>query len=133
MEITFKTGTTATLVEVERDDEQFVIGRTDSGKRLVVPRSSLVERAEGEAPIRHPFRVYLIDGGMIRVVDPAFEEVEQFFLSAPDDDVIQIRTEDSFLYPLQRGRMLSILSAMPEDEARTSGAANGAQKEPVAG
>lgn len=110
-----------TLVEVERDDDTGVIGTTNSGKRFVARR----DRIAKPLPARHPFRIYRRDGYAMRAIDPAFEEVEEFFLSDADDDELIVTLEDGSEQTVTRTQMLSVLSAMPEDQRSVEAQANG--------
>lgn len=122
--IQFITGATVTLVEVERDDDQFVIGTTNTGKRLVAPRASLVEPvaefepAVGDSPTgQHPYRVYLRNGSFVRIVAPPFATMEDVFVGNDSETTYGLRTADSQIAEIRHDQIVSILSPTPDDQA----------------
>lgn len=127
--IELKNGNTIRLREVEREDETAVIGTTETGKRFVVAANHVKE--EDPLPARHPYRVYLHTGEVLRVIDPPFEEAESAYLTAPEHAQAQLRLEDGTFRPITKGEVLSLLSATPEAQAAAE-AGNGSEREEVA-
>lgn len=126
MQVRLKGSQPVTLADVEKDDEQGIIGTTTTGKRFVARRDRLAK----PIPPRHPFRVYLTSGELLRVVDPAFEDVEAFYLGAPGEDAlgtasIELTLEHGEDRQIQHAEVLSLLSALPEDERAAQAQANG--------
>lgn len=126
--IELKNGNKIRLREVEREDETAVIGVTETGKRFVVAASHVKE--EDPLPARHPYRVYLHTGEVLRVIDPPFEESEQAFLTAPEHAQAKLRLEDGSFRPITRGEVLSLLSATPEAQAHAEQGNGQSEREP---
>jgi hypothetical protein len=130
MDVPLKNGQTIHLVSVERDDEQGVVGVTNSGKRFVATRDVIGEPEEGfvpepePMPARHRFRVYLRNGEIVRAVDPKFESIEKWYFDGGLGDTCKVRVEDGSYRVITHTEVLTILSAMPEDEARAQASAN---------
>lgn len=113
-------GTTVTLIEVDQDDDKALVGTTKSGKRFVA-RREMVADPVAEA---HPYRVYLNGGGILRVVDPAFAEVEARYLDGAATST-EIVTAEGVTQDLATADILSLLSAAPEDLRAAEAVANG--------
>jgi hypothetical protein len=99
------------LTEVVRDDDQAVIGTTNSGKRFV----TRVENIGAPIPPRHPYRVYLMNGMAIRAIDPSFEELEEWYLG-DSEGPLAVTLADHSTAQLERANVRSLLSATPEDQ-----------------
>jgi hypothetical protein len=120
MQVRLKGGTsTVTLTEVDQDDDQAVIGTTKSGKRFVALREQIAEPV-AEA---HPYRVYLKGGHVLRVVDPAFADMEAAYLTG--NDHVELVTEGGEEQEITTADILSLLSAAPEDLRAAEAVANG--------
>ena len=124
--IELQNGSTVRLREVEREDDIAVIGTTETGKRFVVAATHVKE--EDPLPTRHPYRVYLHTGEVLRVLDPPFEDAEQAYLTAPTHAQANLRLEDGSYRTITRGEVLSLLSATPEAQAAAE-AGNGGNRE----
>ena len=101
---------TVTLTEVQKDDEQAIVGTTNSGKRFVTLR----ERTRGDLPVRHPYRVYLLNGSGFRASDPSFDDAETWFLDGDGEETFTLPEGQEV--KVSRDKVLSLLSATPEDE-----------------
>jgi hypothetical protein len=126
MEVRLKgQGAPVELADVERDDDVAVIGTTATGKRFVAQRQQIGE----PIPPRHPYRIYL-STVVLKVVDPAFEEFEDWLLAAESTDNLkrEVTTAEGHAYSVFRSEVRSILSATPADQTSAEAAANGYQE-----
>lgn len=129
-DVQLKNGTSVHLVAVERDDEEAVIGTTNSGKRFVARRDVVGEPEEGftpepePIPARHRYRIYLRSGGVIPVIDPSFEEAEKWYLDG--EQTLAVRPEGARRREIavDRDDVLTLLSATPEDDRAMQATAN---------
>lgn len=117
-----------TVPEVETDDEKVLVGKNNSGKTFVARKDRVgdYEPTEPEPyPARHRFRIYLREGGVLAVIDPAFEEVQKFYTSkGKATDTLRVRLEGGPHILIEREDILTILSATPQDQASAEAAAN---------
>lgn len=120
-------GTAVDLVEVERKDDEAVIGTTGTGKRFV----TRADRQAKPLPPRHPYRVYTQpDRIVLRVIDPSFEEAEAWFLDSTEEDLAVI-TADGTAVNLERDEVQSLLSALPEDQQAVEAQINGVARHEI--